>query len=244
MKLIINADDFGLSKSITDGIIDGIKEGVLTSTSIMANMDFAEYAVKRAIEEKIDCVGLHVNLTVGKPIVPNPHLAGAGGAFWYNRKQIDDNKSLTYEDCQQEIKAQVAKVEKFGNGKLKLDHLDTHHILQDNKVICKAIQTIAKQMKLPTRKEGYAKGNKSPDVLVFGWTIENVTLEKLEGIIEKYKNTDLVVELVTHSGYVDDYTKSVTSYVGRENELNVLRSAKEKGLFEGIELISFSDLRR
>lgn len=41
MKLIINADDFGLSKSITDGIITGIKDGYITSTSIMINMKYA-----------------------------------------------------------------------------------------------------------------------------------------------------------------------------------------------------------
>ena len=46
MRLIINADDFGLSKSITDGIIDGILDGYITSTTIMANMDYAEYNSK------------------------------------------------------------------------------------------------------------------------------------------------------------------------------------------------------
>ena len=38
MRLIINADDFGLTKSITDGIVAGIKEGVVTSTSLMVTM--------------------------------------------------------------------------------------------------------------------------------------------------------------------------------------------------------------
>lgn len=42
MRLIINADDFGLSKSISDGIIEGIQGGYITSTSIMANMKYAE----------------------------------------------------------------------------------------------------------------------------------------------------------------------------------------------------------
>lgn len=39
MKLIINADDLGLSKSITDGIIAGIKEKYITSTTIMVKME-------------------------------------------------------------------------------------------------------------------------------------------------------------------------------------------------------------
>lgn len=76
----------------------------------------------------------------------------------------------------------------------------------------------------------------------FDFTIENVNLEKIREIIEKYKNTNMTIELCTHSGYVDEETKSVTSYLGRENELNILRQAKAEGLFEGVELINFSDL--
>ena len=53
MKLIINADDFGLSKSISDGIIDGIIGGYITSTTIMSNMKFAEYAIKQALKYNI-----------------------------------------------------------------------------------------------------------------------------------------------------------------------------------------------
>ncbi len=149
---------------------------------------------------------------------------------------------MTYQDVYNEIKAQVEKVEEFGKGNFKLDHLDTHHILQDNKIICKAINDIAKELNLPTRKEGYSKGLKSPDIFCFDFTIENVNLEKIKEIIEKYKDTDLTIEICTHSGYVDDETKKVTSYLGREKELNVLREAKRLGLFDEIDLISFSDL--
>lgn len=74
MKLIINADDYGLSKSISDGIILGIRAGYITSTSIMANMTWAEYAIQKALEYNIDCIGLHINLTVGKPILKNDNL--------------------------------------------------------------------------------------------------------------------------------------------------------------------------
>ncbi len=81
MKLIINADDFGLSKSITDGIVDGIKNGNITSTSIMANMPYAEYAVEQAIKNKISCIGLHTTLTVGKPLIQNPRLTAREGGI-------------------------------------------------------------------------------------------------------------------------------------------------------------------
>lgn len=165
-----------------------------------------------------------------------------GGGFLYNRKQIDENKNLSYEDVYNEIKAQIAKVEEYSNGKLKLDHLNTHHFLKDNPIICKAIHDIAKELNLPTRREEYAVGLKSPDMFYFDFTIENVSVQQIEKFVRQYKHTDKVIELVTHSGYVDEYTKSVTSYVGREKELNVLRQAKQQGLFEGIELISFSQI--
>ena len=90
MRLIINADDFGLTKSITDGILDGLKEGVLTSTSIMANMLWTKYAVEKAVENGLTCVGLHTNLTVGKPILQNSHLTETGGDF-----VITENKLMT-----------------------------------------------------------------------------------------------------------------------------------------------------
>ena len=141
-----------------------------------------------------------------------------------------------------EIKAQVAKVEEYGKGKLKLDHINTHHFLKDNPSICKAIHDVAKELGLPVRREEYAEGLKSPDMFYFDFTIENVCVEQIEKLVKAYKDTDLIIELVTHSGCIDDYTKTVTSYLGREKELNVLREAKQKGLFDGIELISFSQL--
>ena len=50
MRLIIEADDFGLSESITNGIIDGINGGYITSTNIMANMSFANMQLKRRLK--------------------------------------------------------------------------------------------------------------------------------------------------------------------------------------------------
>ena len=94
MRLIINADDFGLSKSISDGIVEGIKKGYITSTTVMANMPYAEYAINQAIENNINCIGLHINLTVGKPIIKNDNLTDNNGVFYYNKSQIE-NKNLT-----------------------------------------------------------------------------------------------------------------------------------------------------
>lgn len=240
MKLIINADDFGLSKSISDGIIEGIQEGYITSTSIMANMEYAEYAIKEAIKNNIDCIGLHINLTVGKPILDNPNLVDNNGVFLYNRKQIENSK-LTYEDAYNEILAQIKMIDKYSNGLIKIDHLDHHHHLCDNENIRKAIIDIAKDYNIPIRNE-FECDILQPDVLYKDFTIKNVSPDSLDKMINKYQDKNIVVELMTHPGYVDDYTRNITSYVERDKELRILKEAKEKGIFNRVKLINYKQL--
>ena len=241
MKLIINSDDLGLSKSISDGIIEGIKEGVITSTSVMANMEYAEYAIKEAIENNIDCIGLHINLTKGKPIIPNPNLTDINGDFLGQLSQINNTK-LTYEDTYNEIKAQISLIDKYSEGKIKLDHLDSHHMISENKNIRKAIIDIAKEYSIPIRNE-FECDILKPDIFYMDFSLKNIDYRELEKMISLYKGKDICVELLTHSGYVDDYTMKITSHnIQREQELNILREAKEKGLFDQIKLINFKQI--
>lgn len=240
MKLIINADDFGLSKSITDGIIDGIIDGYITSTTIMANMEYTEYAIKEAIDKNINCIGLHINLTVGKPIINNKKLVNNNGTFLYNRAQIE-NPKLTYEDAYNEITAQMNQIKRLSQNKIKIDHLDMHHHLSDNENIKKATIDIAKEYNIPIRNMFECNVGR-PDILYDKFTIKNVSIETLEEMISKYKDKDIVVELMTHSGYIDEYTKKITSYLDRDKELITLKEAKEKGIFNEIELIDFKEL--
>ena len=240
MKLIINADDFGLSKSISDGIVDGIKNGYITSTSIMVNMEYAEYAIKEAIKNNIDCIGLHINFTIGKPIINNKNLVDDNGVFLYNRIQIE-NPKLTYKDAYNEIIAQIKIIDKYSNGLLKIDHLDMHHHLSDNDNIKKATIDIAKEYNIPIRNMFDCEISK-PDILYEIFTIKNVSIESLEEMITKYQDKDIVVELMTHPGYVDEYTRSLTSYTDRDNELQVLKEAKENSVFDKIELINFKQI--
>lgn len=241
MKLIINADDYGLSKSISDGIILGIREGYITSTSIMANMTWAEYAIQKALEYNIDCIGLHINLTVGKPILKNDNLINNNGYFYYNKEQIE-NPKLTYQDAYNEIMAQVNAISNYSDGKLKIDHLDTHHHLMDNSNIKQAIVDIVQKLNLPIRKCNNVQNIKCPDFLYKDFTINNVSIDSIKQMIEKFKNDNVVVELMTHPGLIDEYTKTVTSYLNREKELLVLKESKELGLFEEIDLVSFQQL--
>ena len=244
MRLIIEADDFGLSESISNGIIDGINGGYITSTNIMANMPFAKYAVEKALENNIKSVGLHFNLTVGKPLTKNLLLTDENGVFLYNRKQIE-NPNLTYESVYNEMMAQIKQIEKFSKGKLKLNHITCHHDhLGDNAIIRQVVYDVTKLLKLPIRREDYSVDfdiNK-PDIFYQKFSMKNVNIDCLKNFIEEYSNTDLTIELLSHPGYIDDYTKTITSYLDRDKELNTLKQAKDEGLFDKIQLIDYSVL--
>jgi len=67
-RLIINADDFGLCESVNKGIVEAHTKGVLTSTTIMTNMPAAEQAADLAKNLPTLGLGVHLNLTTGKPL--------------------------------------------------------------------------------------------------------------------------------------------------------------------------------
>ena len=71
----MNADDFGFSAGISAGIIRAHKEGIVTSTTVTANMPAAEQAVAMLADAPRMGVGVHLNACQGPP------LSGAGSAL-------------------------------------------------------------------------------------------------------------------------------------------------------------------
>src|SRR3984957_7221211 len=74
-QLIFNADDFGMTRGVNDGIIRGHREGILTSTTLMANGLAFDDAVQKALENPKLGVGCHLVLVGGKPVAPPESVA-------------------------------------------------------------------------------------------------------------------------------------------------------------------------
>ncbi|NQX88249.1 MAG: ChbG/HpnK family deacetylase [Halioglobus sp.] len=66
--LIVNADDFGLATSVNDAIIDTFNGGIVTSTTLITNAEATKDAIKKAKEHPKLGVGLHFNITLGRPV--------------------------------------------------------------------------------------------------------------------------------------------------------------------------------
>ena len=70
------ADDFALSPSVSDGILEAISAGRLTSTCAMTNQpDWPRAASRLTLYRTLAEFGVHFNLTLGKPITSMPVLA-------------------------------------------------------------------------------------------------------------------------------------------------------------------------
>ena len=69
MKLIINGDDFGYSESCSNAIAEALRKHLITHTTMMANGESFETAVALAKQFHLESkVGIHFNLTEGKPL--------------------------------------------------------------------------------------------------------------------------------------------------------------------------------
>ena len=128
-RLIINADDFGLSHGITRGILLTHRQGLLTSTSLMVNQPATEYAARRAPEVPGLGVGIHLNLTEGKPVLPREMvstLVNAAGEFI--GPSAMGRRLLRWEASPREIEAEFrAQIQLMKSLGLEPTHADSHH---------------------------------------------------------------------------------------------------------------------
>ncbi len=128
-KLIVNADDFGISEAVNRGIIEAHDRGIVTSTSLMATGAAFEHAVELARSRPGLAVGVHLVLTEHRPLVGPaavPSLVEPGGAFPPHvlrllRNQLRRRSSPA--EVREELDAQIRRVSSAG---IVINHLDGH----------------------------------------------------------------------------------------------------------------------
>jgi len=127
-RLIINADDFGLTRGINRAIAEAHQHGVVTSATLMAAGSAFEDAVALARTLPQLSVGCHVDLIHFAPVMPSRQLptltSGATfrpGFARFARAALSNR--LSSEQMTAEASAQMAKLQSAG---LTLSHFDTH----------------------------------------------------------------------------------------------------------------------
>jgi len=128
-RLIVNADDFGASRSINEAVIRAHREGILTTASLMVNEPSCGEAVELARQNPRLGVGLHLTLLMGHSALPPREIPGlvndraefsndpvGVGMRYFFRRELR-------EQLRKEIHAQFARFRATG---LTLDHVNGH----------------------------------------------------------------------------------------------------------------------
>jgi predicted glycoside hydrolase/deacetylase ChbG (UPF0249 family) len=153
--LIVNADDFGMSPGVSQGILEAHLNGIVTSTSVMINMPTAPDSIAQAkrLAPRLG-LGLHFTLSLGRPVsdpADVPSLVGDDGRFVSTLGALVDRMPrFTAEDLRREMTAQFERfVQVVGT---LPDHLDSHHGSTYYQPAALAVMlALAAQHKLPIR---------------------------------------------------------------------------------------------
>jgi len=126
-RLIINADDFGLTSGVNRAIAEANRSGVLTSATIMANSRAFDEAVNVARSQPGLGTGCHVVLIDGDPVSSSlPTLTNGSSRFRNSLKEFAlaaVRKGFVAEEIQREAEAQMRKIQSAG---IALTHIDSH----------------------------------------------------------------------------------------------------------------------
>lgn len=225
MRVLVNADDFGLTKGVTDGIIQAHTHGIVNTTTLMMNGLAVDYAVQQAKKHPSLRVGIHLVLTWGKPISNHvPDLVDAEGNFKFTKRYTE----LDTPNLEQVDKEWRAQMDAFKASGLPLHHIDSHHHIHGWEPVKDIVVQLAQDYGVPVRTVTSLKDH--PGILLtdelylgfYGDGIEEDLFSKLKKL-----NTESV-EVMTHPAIVDHDLRKISSYTDiRERELEILKNYRE-----------------
>ncbi|MCF8034426.1 MAG: ChbG/HpnK family deacetylase [Desulfarculaceae bacterium] len=133
-RVIVNADDFGVSSRANENTFELMAAGRVTSATILANGASFDQAVAMARELPACSFGVHLNLTAGPPLSDSRALRpilGPDGCFIRSHLRSKWDPKL-FRAVYRELCAQVEKVMAAG---IVPSHLDTHHHVHYHPVV-------------------------------------------------------------------------------------------------------------
>jgi predicted glycoside hydrolase/deacetylase ChbG (UPF0249 family) len=152
-QLIVNADDFGRTHKVSDGILKAHRAGIVTSATAMTNMPGAAHDLARAIAEAPRLgLGVHLVFTAGRPLLPPewaPSLIDEHGHFHTQEAILKDPARIDLDELRSEFKAQVSAFEHAAGR--KPDHLDCHHFAHMQPRLFAVYHDLALELDLPLR---------------------------------------------------------------------------------------------
>jgi predicted glycoside hydrolase/deacetylase ChbG (UPF0249 family) len=237
-RLIVNADDFGRSVGVNQGIVRAHREGIVTSTTLMTNAPDTDAAASLARDNaKLD-VGVHLVLTYARPLSDPSRLrsiVGQDGAF--PRPSVLLARDIDRDEALLEYRAQFARArELIGR---EPTHVDTHHWVHDHPALSWAVGEIARETgaaartHTPRQRDEYrAKDVRTPDHFTREFQHRgHIEVDDLLAILRRLD--DGVTELMCHPGEHDPDLIASSAYAReRPIELATLTDPRIRAALE------------
>lgn len=241
-KLIVNADDFGYCEAVNYGIVSAHQNGIVTSTTIMANMPGFEHAIDLLKENPNLGCGVHMTLSCNKPLLKEAKTLTDENGFFFRRIDEKVAKKFDLNEIYNEFCAQIDKAKDTG---IEITHLDSHHHVHRIPCFKETIEKIAKKYNLPIRgnfEYNFDYENVIP--CIGNFYKDKVDQNYFKDNLEKIKSYE-IVDLMSHPAFLDSYILQSTSYAyDRTKEYDILSNDELKIFLEenGVQLTNYSRL--
>ena len=264
-SLIVNADDFGLCKEITTGIIQAYRHGIVTATSVVVNGAYFKESIKLLKDSGMDA-GIHLTFTGGERPVSGsvPGLVDDNGLFLKSYRQVIPRILLGRFDAaalEKELSEQMSMLKDNGIG---ISHIDSHQHLHLLPRIGNMVMGLARKFHIPWIRVPRARltGAKGIGINILANRFKKGLIEKSFIFTDAFVGFDQgghmdeaalssllktlaggVTELMVHPGY--DASAYYDWGYAWEGELKTLTSDTIKGLIKsmGITLTNFEEIK-
>lgn len=226
-RLIINADDFGLTRGINYGIVDSYLNKSVSSISLMVNAPQSNHAIVMMNKFDLDCVGVHVNITLGRPIADPkkiPSLIDESGQFhksswWIANKAVESELILEF-DCQIELFQKLT-------GKMP-KHINYHHRNDLYSDYPGLFVHLVEKYDVPMRLE-------ADDEIYIHEYARNMSYFHDNGAKLSEYLIGEIIEMPCHIGFVDHELMNISSLnLGRMNDYMLVNSQEFKDCYRSL----------
>jgi len=229
-RLFINADDCGLTDGVTAGIAAAMRAGLVGGTTAMVCAAGAAERLRRMGAAFPGRIGLHLQLTAGRPCLPAedvPSLVGPDGTFPRKKTAVGD---VDPEEVRREWWAQLAALRALG---IAPSHLDAHHHIHKRPELFPIFVELARELGVPARALTQDMRRQLDDagvphaaVCVTDWFAGDLSATRFCDLVEAAfaaLPAGTTVEVMTHPGHCDAALAACSSYGDdRERELRTL----------------------
>lgn len=255
--LLVTSDDFGISHSVNQGILQGFQKGVLQSTNFMAASPWFPEAVRMAKQHNLQ-VGVHLTITCEwtnmkcSPITSGKSICNPLGYFYDSYEAL--LRTVELEELKDEYRAQIQRVIDHG---IEPTHVETHMLpglvfngSEPYQLFADAVATVAAEFGLIYT---YAATNQVLNYFDDSFESTHMTYDEVVHKLAQYDTG--IYHLICHCAYdneeqsaLADCTEEVHRWASscRQQDLDIVTSDQFKHFLSSnnFELITIQKLKQ